>query len=114
LTLTLPSGHEFVEDPDEAQYGSLTRRRRAARRLRKHGAQTTFIDEDERTLPVHFQTESGLEMLLLPGTTGLVNDLLAPGTWTVRVDAPGFATATGTVTVEPGGVTDVTIGLAPE
>jgi len=114
LTVSVPHGSELALDPDEENYGALTRRRRTARRLRQHGAQATFVDEDEHQLPVHFQTAGGLEMLLLPGTTGLVNDLLECGIWTVRVEAPGFAPSIGVVTVEPGGVTDVTIALVPE
>lgn len=113
LTLDVPSGHEIAVDPDEDQYGQITRRRRAARRLREHGAQVTFTDASGQVRAVHFESEGGLEMLLLPGTGGRVSDLFEPGRWTVEVNAPGFREATTSVEILPGELQELNVALVP-
>jgi hypothetical protein len=67
-------------------------------------------DGEERAL--HFESPGGLELVMLPGTTASVHDLLRPGRYTLRIEAPGFAPLEEPLRVRAGLVSEIVAQLA--
>jgi hypothetical protein len=118
ITLLLPNGTYSYQAPKEGGYTPAA------------PAGNFVVDGTDLTVTVDYQALPGtLELTLQPttggqvtvngasysvGTNGTLTVELAPGNYTIVVQAPGYASATQNVTISPGQPLNVVVPLTPK